>query len=152
MKTLHALILSLFVFHAQAEIEYRDFKQPEQEQAYQTLISELRCLVCQNQTIADSNADLAKDLRRQVYEMLQQGKSRQDIVDFMTDRYGDFVMYKPALKLKTMLLWLGPVLFLVIGLATVWVLRGKTSTSEDQSLTKEQQAKLNSILEKGDDS
>ncbi|QSB03086.1 cytochrome c-type biogenesis protein CcmH [Methylomonas sp. EFPC1] len=152
MKTLHALILSLFVFQAQAEIEYRDFKQPEQEQAYQTLISELRCLVCQNQTIADSNADLAKDLRRQVYEMLQQGKSRQDIVDFMTDRYGDFVMYKPALKLKTMLLWLGPVLFLVIGLATVWVLRSKTSTSEDQSLTKEQQAKLNSILEKGDDS
>jgi len=152
MKTLFALILSLFVFQAQAEIEYRDFKQPEQEQAYQTLISELRCLVCQNQTIADSNADLAKDLRRQVYEMLQQGKSRQDIVDFMTDRYGDFLMYKPALKLKTMLLWLGPVLFLVIGLATVWVLRSKTSTSEDQSLTKEQQAKLNSILEKGDHS
>jgi len=151
MKTLYALILSLFVYQAQAEIEYRDFKQPEQEQTYQTLISELRCLVCQNQTIADSNADLAKDLRRQVYEMLQQGKSRQDIVDFMTDRYGDFVMYKPALKLKTLLLWLGPVLFLVIGLATVWVLRSKTSTSEDQSLTKEQQAKLNSILEKGDD-
>lgn len=151
MKTLYALILSLFVYQAQAEIEYRDFKQPEQEQAYQTLISELRCLVCQNQTIADSNADLAKDLRRQVYEMLQQGKSRQDIVDFMTDRYGDFVMYKPALKLKTLLLWLGPVLFLVIGLATVWVLRNKTGSSEGQSLTKEQQAKLNSILEKGDD-
>ncbi len=150
MKTLYALILSLFAYQAQAEIEYRDFKQPEQEQAYQTLISELRCLVCQNQTIADSNADLAKDLRRQVYEMLQQGKSRQDIVDFMTDRYGDFVMYKPALKLKTMLLWLGPVLFLVIGLATVWVLRSKTGSSDEQ-LTKEQQAKLNSILEKGDD-
>ncbi|MBD9356418.1 cytochrome c-type biogenesis protein [Methylomonas albis] len=151
MKLLYALVLSLLVYQARADIEYRDFKQPEQEQAYQTLISELRCLVCQNQTIADSNADLAKDLRRQVYEMLQQGKSRQDIVDFMTDRYGDFVMYKPALKLKTMLLWLGPVLFLVIGLATVWVLRSKTSTSEDQSLTKEQQAKLKSILEKGDD-
>ncbi|AMK78993.1 MULTISPECIES: cytochrome c-type biogenesis protein [Methylomonas] len=150
MKILYALILCLFVYQAQAEIEYRDFKQPEQEQAYQTLISELRCLVCQNQTIADSNADLAKDLRRQVYEMLQQGKSRQDIVDFMTDRYGDFVMYKPALKLKTMLLWLGPVLFLVIGLATVWVLRSKTGSSDEQ-LTKEQQAKLNSILEKGDD-
>ncbi|NOV29021.1 cytochrome c-type biogenesis protein [Methylomonas sp. ZR1] len=150
MKTLYALILCLFVYQAQAEIEYRDFKQPEQEQAYQTLISELRCLVCQNQTIADSNADLAKDLRRQVYEMLQQGKSRQDIVDFMTDRYGDFVMYKPALKLKTLLLWLGPVLFLVIGLATVWVLRSKTGSVSAQ-LSKEQQAKLNSILEKGDD-
>ncbi|OAH98620.1 cytochrome c-type biogenesis protein [Methylomonas methanica] len=150
MKFLYAVILSLLVYQARADIEYRDFKQPEQEQAYQTLISELRCLVCQNQTIADSNADLAKDLRRQVYEMLQQGKSRQYIVDFMTDRYGDFVMYKPALKLKTMLLWLGPVLFLVIGLATVWVLRSKTAVI-DEPLSKEQQAKLDSILDKGDD-
>ncbi|CAD6875799.1 cytochrome c-type biogenesis protein [Methylomonas fluvii] len=150
MRFLYVLILALALNQAQADIEYRDFKQPEQEQAYQTLISELRCLVCQNQTIADSNADLAKDLRRQVYEMLQQGKSRQDIVDFMTDRYGDFVMYKPALKLKTMLLWLGPVLFLVIGLATVWVLRSKTTVTEEP-LSKEQRAKLESILDKGDD-
>ncbi|MDT4292128.1 cytochrome c-type biogenesis protein [Methylomonas sp. MO1] len=150
MKFFYALMLSLLVYQARADIEYRDFKQPEQEQAYQTLISELRCLVCQNQTIADSNADLAKDLRRQVYEMLQQGKSRQDIVDFMTDRYGDFVMYKPALSLKTMLLWLGPVLFLVIGLATVWVLRSKPAGTE-AALSKEQQAKLDSILDKGDD-
>ncbi|WP_026600991.1 cytochrome c-type biogenesis protein [Methylomonas sp. 11b] len=150
MKFLYALMLSLLVYQARADIEYRDFKQPEQEQAYQTLISELRCLVCQNQTIADSNADLAKDLRRQVYEMLQQGKSRQDIVDFMTDRYGDFVMYKPALSLKTLLLWLGPVLFLVIGLATVWVLRSKP-TGTEEALSKEQQAKLDSILDKGDD-
>jgi cytochrome c-type biogenesis protein CcmH len=150
MKFLYALMLSLLVYQARADIEYRDFKQPEQEQAYQTLISELRCLVCQNQTIADSNADLAKDLRRQVYEMLQQGKSRQDIVDFMTDRYGDFVMYKPALSLKTLLLWLGPVLFLVIGLATVWVLRSKPAGTEE-ALSKEQQAKLKSILDKGDD-
>jgi cytochrome c-type biogenesis protein CcmH len=150
MKFLYALMLSLLVYQARADIEYRDFKQPEQEQAYQTLISELRCLVCQNQTIADSNADLAKDLRRQVYEMLQQGKSRQDIVDFMTDRYGDFVMYKPALSLKTMLLWLGPVLFLVIGLATVWVLRSKP-TGAEEVVSKEQQAKLDSILDKGDD-
>ena len=150
MKCCHALILALFVCQAQAEIEYRNFKQPEQEQVYQTLISELRCLVCQNQSIADSNADLAKDLRRQVYDMLQQGKSRQDIVDFMTERYGDFVMYKPAFKLKTFLLWLGPVLFLLCGLAAVWVLRSKTGAGE-QPLTKEQQARLNSILEKGDD-
>lgn len=150
MKSFYGLILAVWVIQARAEIEYRDFKQPEQEQAYQTLISELRCLVCQNQTIADSNADLAKDLRRQVYEMLQQGKSRQDVVDFMTERYGDFVLYKPALKLKTLLLWLGPVLFLFIGLFTVWVLRSRTDTGGD-SLSKEQQAKLDRILDKGDD-
>ena len=150
MKTLYALLISLLVFQARADIEYRDFKQPEQEQAYQSLISELRCLVCQNQTIADSNAELAKDLRRQVYEMLQQGKSRQDVVDFMTERYGDFVMYKPALKFKTLLLWLGPVLFLCTGLFTVWVLRSRTGTG-DESLSTEQQAKLDRILDKGDD-
>lgn len=150
MKTLYAFLITLLVFQARADIEYRDFKQPEQEQAYQSLISELRCLVCQNQTIADSNAELAKDLRRQVYEMLQQGKSRQDVVDFMTERYGDFVMYKPALKFKTLLLWLGPVLFLCIGLFTVWVLRSRTEAG-GESLSTEQQAKLDRILDKGDD-
>jgi cytochrome c-type biogenesis protein CcmH len=133
-----------------AAVEYRPFSQPEQEQAYQTLITELRCLVCQNQTIADSNADLAKDLRRQVYEMLQQGKSKQQIVDFMTDRYGDFVLYNPAFTVKTGLLWLGPALFLLIGLlAVVWVVRRKTSTVA-QPLSTTQQSRLNALLKKGD--
>jgi len=95
------------------------FANPEQQAVYETLTSELRCLVCQNQTIGDSNAELAADLRRQVYEMLQQGKSKQDILQFMTDRYGDFVLYNPPLKAKTGLLWLGPVAFLVMGLIAV---------------------------------
>lgn len=152
MNYLSVLMLCLFFYQAQAGVEYRPFAQPEQEQTYQTLISELRCLVCQNQTIADSNAELAKDLREQVYEMLKQGKSRQDIVTFMTDRYGDFVMYKPALTLKTSLLWLGPALFLVLGLvAVVVVARHKKSLGEQQEVTEAQQAKLQSILGKGDD-
>lgn len=150
MKYWFILILSVFAAQARADIEYRDFKQPEQEQAYQSLINELRCLVCQNQTIADSNADLAKDLRRQVYEMLQQGKSRQDVVNFMTDRYGDFVMYKPAFKLKTFLLWLGPVLFLFAGLAVVWTLRAK-GAGVDKALSAAEREKLKKILEQGDD-
>jgi cytochrome c-type biogenesis protein CcmH len=77
--------------------------------------------VCQNQPIGDSNAELAADLRRQVYEMLQQGKSKTDIQQFMTDRYGDFVLYNPPFKAKTGLLWLGPVAFLVVGLLTVFL-------------------------------
>jgi cytochrome c-type biogenesis protein CcmH len=74
------------------------------------IAAELRCLVCQNQTIADSNASLAVDLRGQVSEMLRRGKSREEIVQYMTDRYGDFVLYRPPLKESTALLWFGPAL------------------------------------------
>lgn len=153
MKTLMFFCLLLFFQPTFAGVEYRDFKKPEQEQAYQSLISELRCLVCQNQTIADSNADLAKDLRRQVYEMLQAGQSRQQIIDFMTQRYGDFVLYKPAFKLKTGLLWLGPLLFLLIGLATVLAitLSRRKKAAGESGLSTAQQTRLTAILEKGDE-
>lgn len=144
--------LALFSWPAFAAVEYRDFKQPEQEQTYQSLISELRCLVCQNQTIADSNAELAKDLRREVYEMLQKGQTKQQIVDFMTQRYGDFVLYKPAFKLKTGLLWLGPGLFLLIGLIMVIVVvRSKNKPTGQPTLSKAEQDRLSAILEKGDE-
>jgi cytochrome c-type biogenesis protein CcmH len=83
------------------------------------IAAELRCLVCQNQTIADSHADLAQDLRRQVREMLQRGDSDQQITDFMTARYGDFVLYRPPVKATTVLLWFGPALLLVGGLAAL---------------------------------
>jgi cytochrome c-type biogenesis protein CcmH len=102
-------------------VDAYQFNNPEQQAAYQSLVSELRCLVCQNQPIGDSNAELAADLRRQVYEMLQQGKSKADIQQFMTDRYGDFVLYNPPFKATTGLLWLGPVAFLVVGLLTVFL-------------------------------
>jgi cytochrome c-type biogenesis protein CcmH len=79
------------------------------------LAHELRCLVCQNQTLADSNAPLAVDLRNQIREQLASGKSERDVVDFMVARYGDFVLYRPPLKASTVLLWAGPFLFLVVG-------------------------------------
>jgi cytochrome c-type biogenesis protein CcmH len=91
------------------------------------ITSELRCLVCQNQTIADSNADLAQDLRRQVREMLHRGDSDEKIVAYMTDRYGDFVLYRPPLKLTTLLLWFGPALMLIGGFATLVVVMRKRS-------------------------
>ena len=80
------------------------------------LAHELRCLVCQNQTIADSNAPLAVDLRNQIREQMAAGKSDRDIIDFMVQRYGDFVLYRPPVKLTTIALWAGPFLFLVLGL------------------------------------
>ncbi len=89
--------------------------------------SELRCLVCQNQTIADSHADLAVDLRNQVREMLRKGQSEREIIDYMTARYGDFVLYRPPVKATTALLWYGPGLLLVGGLAVLWLVLRRRS-------------------------
>ena len=85
-----------------------EFDDAEQLERYQQLIYELRCLVCQNQNLADSNAELAGDLRREVHRLILEGKSDQDVIDFMVARYGDFVLYRPPLKAKTVLLWSGP--------------------------------------------
>ena len=131
MKT---LIFSLFLLLSPAvyAVDSYTFANPEQQQDYKALVSELRCLVCQNQTIGDSNADLAADLRRQVYEMLQQGKSRDEVFQFMTDRYGDFVLYNPPFKATTSLLWIAPVAFLLIGIiALIIVVRRKKTASAE---------------------
>ncbi len=97
------------------------------------ITSELRCLVCQNQTIADSHADLAVDLRRQVREMLQQGQTDQQVVDYMTARYGDFVLYRPPFKATTVLLWVGPGLMVVLGLlGLVLVLRRRNQLPDER--------------------
>ena len=92
-----------------------EFASEEQEALFNKLSNELRCLVCQNQAIADSNAELAKDLRDEMYGMLQQGKSEEEIVEFMVVRYGDFVLYNPPLKPMTWLLWFGPAFALIAG-------------------------------------
>ena len=99
-----------------AVIETYEFSDPAHESRYQDMIAQLRCLVCQNQNLADSNAELAKDLRARTYEMINAGASDEDIADFMIARYGDFVLYKPPLRLRTTLLWGGPFALLLIAL------------------------------------
>jgi len=95
---------------------------PVLEKRVHDLSTELRCLVCQNQTLADSSAPLALDLRNQVREQLRSGKSERDVIDFLVARYGDFVLYRPPLKASTVLLWVGPFVLLAVGFA-VLVLR-----------------------------
>lgn len=112
-------LVGLWVAPIQAAIEAYQFDSAEMEADYNQLIDELRCLVCQNQNLSGSDAGLARDLRRQTYQMLQQGKSPQQVVDFMVARYGDFVLYRPQFKSNTYLLWLGPFLLLVLVLYLV---------------------------------
>jgi cytochrome c-type biogenesis protein CcmH len=98
-----------------APVATYDFSSEEEEAVFNKLSNELRCLVCQNQAIADSNADLAKDLRDEIYAMLEQGKSEDEIIEFMVARYGDFVLYNPPMKPLTWLLWFGPAFALLAG-------------------------------------
>lgn len=100
---------------------------PVQQAAYEHLTNEVRCLVCQNQTIADSTAPLAVDLRREIRQMLQAGQSEEEIKIFLLDRYGDFVLYRPRWQSNTALLWLAPVLLLLIGGTALWrIIRRRT--------------------------
>jgi cytochrome c-type biogenesis protein CcmH len=102
------------------------------EQRVQRITSELRCVVCQNQTIADSQAELAVNLKQQVRDMLAQGMSDRQAVDFMVERYGDFVLYRPPLKTTTVLLWFGPLLLLLGGFGfLVFKLRGIRALPDD---------------------
>ncbi|BBP46685.1 hypothetical protein THMIRHAS_20580 [Thiosulfatimonas sediminis] len=120
MNFLRLALFTLFISVSSANyaaIETYQFTDKQQEEDYKALIFELRCLVCQNQNLADSNAELAQDLRKQVFTMLtEQQASKAQIVDYMVARYGEFVMYKPPMEPNTYLLWLGPFLFLLIGL------------------------------------
>ncbi|MCL4166857.1 UNVERIFIED_CONTAM: hypothetical protein GTU68_041853 [Idotea baltica] len=116
------LLLSLFIsLSGHAAIEAVEFDNPELLERYQSLISELRCTVCQNQNLADSDADLAKDLRRKTEEMLKAGQSDEDVLTYMRERYGDFVLYRPPLSGSTSLLWLGPFVLLFIAAVSVLI-------------------------------
>ncbi|WP_419420651.1 cytochrome c-type biogenesis protein [Legionella sp. D16C41] len=92
----------------------------KQSAQFEHLLKELRCLVCQNQDLADSNASLAKDLRDQVYTMVNEGKSDTEIINYLTSRYGDFILFNPPVKGVTVLLWYGPILFLLLGFFIFW--------------------------------
>jgi cytochrome c-type biogenesis protein CcmH len=121
MRIFLFLIFSLIIPATFAEsMDLYPFPRASQQQQFQGLINQLRCMVCQNQNLADSNADLAKDLRRQVYEMVLANKSDQEIKQYMISRYGDFILFKPPFKIQTMVLWLAPFLFLLIGLLILW--------------------------------
>lgn len=121
-----------------AAIETYSFNNAQQEQDYKILINELRCMVCQNQNLADSNAELAQDLRRQVHKLLVEDEfNRKQVVGYMVERYGDFVLYNPPIKNYTYLLWLGPFIFLIIGLWFAISIIRKANQDNQKSLNQD---------------
>lgn len=144
------LIMLAFQINAFAAIEQRTFDDPSLNDRYSSLIAELRCLVCQNQNLADSNAALARDLRDKTAEMLISGKSDQEILDYMSDRYGDFVLYRPPFRKDTLALWLGPLalLILVVGFLLRHLLKSQRQETlgPTQAPDNEEQTKVRNLM------
>ena len=134
----------------QAAIESYQFENSADEKLYKQMVDELRCLVCQNQNLSASNAALAKDLRKQTYEMILKGKSHDEIVAYMTQRYGDFVLYRPPFKLITVLLWLGPLLLLFISIWVLFTTLKKEKNEVSMTLSDEQHVHIKQLLENGE--
>ena len=140
---------------AHAAIDTYEFANDAERERFRELTKELRCPKCQNQDIADSNAPIATDLRREIYRMLGEGKDNQQILDFMVARYGDFVLYKPALTSKTAVLWFGPLALLVGGMVVIGVIVGRRRRTEQtegsDTLSVEERKRLDTLLDKTKD-
>jgi len=152
MKTIKAVLIALLlagtVTPALAGVDALAFKDQAQEQRYRKLAEELRCLVCQNQSLADSNADLAHDLRVELLRQINQDKSDQEIIDYLVSRYGDFVRYKPPFKASTWLLWFGPFLILLAALfAAVRVMRSREHREPPAAVSSTEAERLQKLLD-----
>ena len=146
---LQFLTLILFAMSAQATEEVLSFDNEAQRQLYQQLTAELRCPQCQNQNIADSNAIVSVDMRQKTYDMIKQGRQRDDVLDYMINRYGNFVHYQPPLNRYTLLLWLGALLML-LALVALQVKRRRQQANESSAEIAEQpvSAPLDAELDK----
>lgn len=147
------IFVSLFLQQGIASINLYEFNNPVDERRFQSLTRELRCPKCQNQNIADSDAPLAQDMRDLTYDMIIDGQADAQIITFMVDRYGDFVMYNPPVKPVTWLLWFSPFVLLVLILAIVFLFRGKKKEKvkpDAVTLTAEDQQRLQEILKRKD--
>ena len=149
MKGFRLIIFALSlltVMSARAGLESFDFTGNVNEDHFKNLIAEIRCLVCQNQSLADSDAELAHDLRQEVYELMDKGQTDDEIVRFLVDRYGDFVLYNPPVKPSTYLLWFGP--FVLLGLGLILLLRtlSQRRRQVEVEFSEQETARLQEIL------
>ena len=149
-KTWIFLTALLFSSVAFSSIDALNFSSPQQESDYHQLTQSLRCPQCQNNNIADSNATIAVDMRGKVFELLQEGKSKNDVVDYMVARYGNFVTYDPPMTASTLVLWIAPLLLVLLGV--VFLLRRKpkaqSAVKSQDVLTDEDNTRLAELLNK----
>ena len=150
MRAFLCLLLGLFALGAPAVIEPRDFDSEVDQARYQRFIDELRCPKCQNQNLSASDAPIAQDLRRELQRLIKDGASDQQITQFMVDRYGEFVLYRPPLHWQTVALWFGPLLMLLIAV-TVWWRSAANRRGEQSQPSEEDKARLKAWLERDSD-
>ena len=144
----HLLVLCSLSAAVLAQTAQPLAEDPEVEKRLQVLSQELRCLVCQNETLADSRAGLAEDLRREIREQIKAGKSDKEIIAFLTARYGDFVLYRPRVTPTTYLLWFGPFVLLAVGLVVLYrQLKQRRIQIKQQPLTDQDRRRLDELLE-----
>ncbi len=152
MRLINLLMISLVLslvsnITLASPVETFEFNDEVTKVRFQALSKELRCPKCQNQNLADSNSPIAQDLRKELYQLLQQGKADSEIVDFMVNRYGEFVLYRPRVSAVTYILWFGPAVLIVLAIIVVIVIvRRKPLDKKDLQLTSAQQDKLNNFL------
>lgn len=144
---LTALLFSSVAF---SSIDALNFTSPQQESDYHQLTQSLRCPQCQNNNIADSNATIAVDMRGKVFELLQEGKSKNDVVDYMVARYGNFVTYDPPMTASTLVLWIAPLLLVLLGVVFLLIRKPKAQSAvkSQDVLTDEDNARLAELLNK----
>ncbi len=150
MKSILISTLFLLLFglgSTQATIERFDFTGAVDEQRYKDLAEQLRCLVCQNESLLGSNAELAQDLRDEVYQMMARGQTDAQIIDFLVSRYGDFVLYNPPLRPSTYLLWFGPFILLIIAIFVLYRSILKRSRAPETKLTEDEQVRIAQALD-----
>lgn len=152
IPVLALLLFVLVPLPAAADPEaLREFDSPEQRERYHELLEELRCLVCQNESLASSGAGLAQDLRDEVYRLVvTEGRSRESAIEFLTDRYGDFVLYRPPVRPATWLLWFGPLLMLAIGVVVLVVVVRRRRHASVPELDPDEHERAQRML-RGDD-
>ncbi|MCG7932987.1 MAG: cytochrome c-type biogenesis protein CcmH [Candidatus Thiodiazotropha lotti] len=138
-------LLGLTALQAATLAEY-NFEDPAQDEDFREIIEEMRCLVCQNESLAGSNAELAIDLRNEIYDMMKSGQSKGEIIDFMVARYGDFVLYSPPVKPSTYPIWFGPLIVFLIGGIVLFRIIKRKNQSRETELSEAEQQRLEKLL------
>lgn len=146
------LSLTLICGIAFATIDAYEFKTPDDEQRFRVLVEELRCPKCQNQNIADSNAGLAKDIKDRVHRLINEGKDNAEITDYMVERYGDFITYRPPVRPVTWFLWFGPFVLALLAAFIIFMIKLRQKSPSIIQVTPEQEAKVQELLKKLDQS